>query len=512
MKNALDDIQPYSIDSWLIGCFIYSLFNYEDIVKNNFEKSHLKNTQNIPSSLKDEYIKLLSVSPRTRLSCERLIDSPYFQNEFVRTCIFLETISIKDASEKENFCKTLFKIVDDMPDMFRNKKLLPTLVSSLDYGLIGSYSISTIIKLLKMAKDYSSNQLTASIAKWFSFNDRGFRIALLENIETLIDFLDTNIVSDSIWNPLTAGFTDIHPYLRELTVKSLVTFAPKLKSKILNNDALKFLAKLQSDKEPGIRTNTTICIGKLANYLNESTRKKVLIPAFRTALKDPFPPCRKAGLNSFSNSHNLRHFTAAEIAHAIIPLISPLTVDPDDTVREIALSNLNTFLLFLNEHSKSIPRTENNSKKAELESQKGVFSWAISSLATKIIGYEETQNNNITEDHNINRIHETPKIQIKEESVVPTTKEKKGYQIKSQKSFNEQVLNEVDILNETKVDTNGWDEGDIFDNEDFTQVENEQPQEKTTSNKDWSSRWDDDDDFDFDEPISNIVRRHEKKL
>jgi SCY1-like protein 1 len=45
---------------------------------------------------------------------------------------------------------------------------------------------------------------------------------------------------------------------------------PKLNERILNYDLLKHLAKLQTDPEPGIRTNTTICLGKMAKHLTEA--------------------------------------------------------------------------------------------------------------------------------------------------------------------------------------------------------------------------------------------------
>lgn len=531
VNNSLNDIQPYSIDSWLIGCFIYTLFNYKKTQNTQFDKSHLKNTKLIPASLKDEYIKLLSTSPRVRLSPDRFIESPYFQNEFVNTCVFLETLSIKDDAEKENFCKNLNKSVDNMPEMYTRKKLLPILVSSLDYGLLGSSSINLIIKLMKKDNNNPLNlELSSSVAKWFSFNDRVFRISLLENIETLIEYVDTKVVSESIWNHLIGGFTDVHPYLRELTIKSLVTFAPKLNSKILNNDALKFLAKLQSDKEPGIRTNTTICIGKLASFLNESTRKKILIPAFRTALKDTFPPSRKAGLNSFSHSHSLNYFTPGELAHIIIPLISPLTIDPDESIRDIALTSLNSYLLYLKEYSKSIPpNIQDESKKVDQD--KGVFSWAISSLATKIIGSEDSQSKIITEQsksntglqktidksssqNKVNDNQDKAKDQIKTingQKEKTSIKEKKGYNLKEIQTNKHMNLIDDDVLfeqNDSDQNTNGWEEDDILQNvsfdSDLVKTGNKVSKE---DEKAWSSRWDDDDDFDFDEPISKVVRR-----
>lgn len=57
---------------------------------------------------------------------------------------------------------------------------------------------------------------------------------------------------------------------------------------------------MQSDPEPAIRTNTTICLGKIASKLNDATRPKVLFPAFAKALRDPFPHARLAGLRSIT--------------------------------------------------------------------------------------------------------------------------------------------------------------------------------------------------------------------
>ena len=53
---------------------------------------------------------------------------------------------------------------------------------------------------------------------------------------------------------------------------------------------MRHFAKLQVDEEPAIRTNTTICLGKIAQHIDASTRQNVLIAAFARSLKDPTPP------------------------------------------------------------------------------------------------------------------------------------------------------------------------------------------------------------------------------
>lgn len=66
------------------------------------------------------------------------------------------------------------------------------------------------------------------------------------------------------------GFADIAPLVREQTVKSVLVLISKLSDRTINGDLLKYLAKTANDAEPGIRTNTTVCLGKIAKYLGAS--------------------------------------------------------------------------------------------------------------------------------------------------------------------------------------------------------------------------------------------------
>lgn len=93
------------------------------------------------------------------------------------------------------------------------------------------------------------------------------RTNLLSNIETFAEHLTPALLNDKIFANLAAGFSDISPKLRELTIRSIVVLAPRLNSNIINTEVLRHFARLQLDKEPYIRTNTTICLGRIAKYL-----------------------------------------------------------------------------------------------------------------------------------------------------------------------------------------------------------------------------------------------------
>uniref|UniRef100_A0AC35GCU3 Uncharacterized protein n=1 Tax=Panagrolaimus sp. PS1159 TaxID=55785 RepID=A0AC35GCU3_9BILA len=84
----------------------------------------------------------------------------------------------------------------------------------------------------------------------------------------------------------------------------MVLLAEKLNYNNLNVDLMKYLARLQGgDDQPGIRTNTTICLGKIGCYIDPSQRQKILISAFSRALKDPFPPARMSGVLALASEN-----------------------------------------------------------------------------------------------------------------------------------------------------------------------------------------------------------------
>lgn len=95
----------------------------------------------------------------------------------------------------------------------------------------------------------------------------------------------------------------------------------------MNNDLLRHLAKMQSDPEPSIRTNTCILLGRLGPNLGYNTKRKVLVPAFSRALKDPFVHARVAGLMAFMATIDC--YEEEELATKVLPSVSPSIVDKE---------------------------------------------------------------------------------------------------------------------------------------------------------------------------------------
>ena len=123
----------------------------------------------------------------------------------------------------------------------------------------------------------------------------------------------------------------VHPLHRNKGESSSAPFPPvltpcsQLNDRILNNDLLRYLAKTQTDTEPGIRTNTCILLGRLSRLLQPATNRKVLVPAFARALRDPFVHARIAGLMALMATADC--YEKEDLAGKVIPAMSICLVD-----------------------------------------------------------------------------------------------------------------------------------------------------------------------------------------
>ncbi|XP_017410961.1 uncharacterized protein LOC108323121 isoform X2 [Vigna angularis] len=375
---------PWAIDSWGMGCLIYELFSGLKLGKTE----ELRNTVFIPKSLLPDYQRLLSSAPSRRLNTSKLIEnSEYFQNQLVDTIHFMEILSLKDSVEKDTFFRKLPNLSEQLPQQIVLKKLLPLLASALEYG---SASAPALTALLKMGSALSSEEFRVKVlptlVKLFSSNDRAIRVGLLQHIDQYGESLSAQVVDEQVYPHVATGFSDTSAFLRELTLKSMLILAPKLSQRTFSGSLLKHLSRLQVDEEPAIRTNTTILLGNIANYLNEGTRKRVLINAFTVrALRDTFPPARGAGIMALCATSS--YYDITEIATRILPNVVVLTIDPDNDVRSKAFQAVDQFLQMAKQYyekTNTAEATEGTSTEiSSIPENAGLLGWAMSSLTLK---------------------------------------------------------------------------------------------------------------------------------
>ncbi|RUS24657.1 armadillo-type protein [Jimgerdemannia flammicorona] len=366
--SIIKDVPVHSTDSWLYACLVYESYN------GPFSSSdQLTTRKDIPTNMFAAYKQLLAPGPASRADLGKFIDlgtraGGFFQTDFLQVNLFLENLSMKEQKEKEGFYRKLDEVIEHFPMEFCKNKILPELINAFEYGSGGAKVLNPIVKIgAHLTDEEYERTITASLVKMFASADRGIRLSLLENLPRFVNHLGAKAVNDKIFPHVATGFTDGTPILREQTVKAILLLVPKLNERIINYDLLRYLAKLQMDEEPGIRTNATICLGKIARYLSDAvslgawmtgdyksrmmaslgetacciehiyfrwvtvlwlqTRKKVLVPAFTRGLRDGFVHARVASLMALNAT--AEYYDALDCSTKIVPCVSLTLVDKE---------------------------------------------------------------------------------------------------------------------------------------------------------------------------------------
>ncbi|KAJ3218959.1 hypothetical protein HDU67_003323 [Dinochytrium kinnereticum] len=383
-----------AIDAWAYACLIYEIFNGP-----LSRREEMSRIGAIPKPLASIYRGLCNPNPKLRQNFADLLEqgqqhNGYFFSDFIKASVFLEQISVKDSHEKEQFLKNLGNSLDSFPADYCMYKILPELINAIEFGGASAKTLNLITKVgERLTPEEYETMIVPCIIRLFSSPDRAMRVTLCENLGTFGQHISNKLANEKIFPNIATGFMDTSAVVRESTLKAVLVIIPKLSERIINNDLLRFLAKLQTDEEAGIRANTTICLGKLSKFLNDATKKRVLIPAFTRSLHDPFPPARNAGLLAFAATSDC--YEPEDIAKKVIPATSFLLIDPEKSVRNQAFKNLDVFVKRMEKHAQSIPEvvpenTSSSSPSRQPEktdaSSDGWAGWAMGAISTRLVG------------------------------------------------------------------------------------------------------------------------------
>ncbi|KAJ2931247.1 hypothetical protein H1R20_g5851, partial [Candolleomyces eurysporus] len=393
-KSGWSSLKSHDVavaDGYALGLLLHAVFNPDHPTPATAEPPHppppASSRGAIPLPIFPLFKKLLNPNPTARGSAKHFLDvgmteSGFFSgNRLVKVCLGLDNFAISSDGEKATFLRTLSDSATSFPSEFATHRLLPSLLSALEFG--GASAAAIVPLVLQFGKDVTpedySSVILSPLVKLYASPDRGTRMALLDHLPSYIDKLDKKTVSDKIFPHLQTGFSDTVAVIREATVRSMTHFAPKLTDRLMNNDLLRLLAKMQMDPEPSIRTNTCILLGRLGPTLGYNTKRKVLVPAFSRALKDTFVHARVAGLMAFMAT--IECFEVEELATKVIPCMSFTLVDKEKFVSVELWLTIKLNGPRNTEMNTSSPATLVNSAAGAAGTLAG---WAISSLGKKL--------------------------------------------------------------------------------------------------------------------------------
>ncbi|CAH1393904.1 unnamed protein product [Nezara viridula] len=379
----------WSIDNWSLGVLLWETFNGElDSLKS------LAKPKKIPSDLIKIFNQLLHQREYDKEIIESFIKSCTCHNALFNTLDALSNYHLKDKDIKGKIAKDLLALLPMIPKDIVLNKILSLLKQAHGFDSESSaYLVPIVAKIPTLATEEKlKSDIEQFLVLLFSSNDRATRLSLLMNIEEFINVISKKSVND-IFPYFSAGFLDSNPKIRGETVKAMVSIAPLLSKKNLNDESMRLLLQIQAkDAEAHIRTNATICLGKIAYSLQPTTRKKVLLNAFLFALHDSCPTVRNSGIQAFAVTH--RFFPVEETAKSILPGLICLTIDSDSNVRDNAFRTIKVLISKLEQVSKSPEMKETIEKDVMSETCEDNVTWsgwAFSALTSKFLKPNETK-------------------------------------------------------------------------------------------------------------------------
>ena len=379
----------WGADVWGLGCLIWEVYNGALPAMESLGK-----LGDIAKNLQSTYKECVGANPAKRPNPSDILtrlrkSQGFFKNDLIDIVLFLEELQIKEEADKSRFYSSLPGLLDNCPANVCQNKILPQLINAFEYGNAGSAILTPVFKI---GKDLDTAEYQAKIVpcvvKLFSSNDRNARFKLLSQVENFVEHLSNKIVNDQVFPKIESGFLDSEPLIREKTVIALIHLAPKLNYSNLDEIVvMKHFTRLARDEQGGIRTNTTVCLGKIARYLHPKTRQQCLFACFFRSLKDPFPPSRIAGINAIAATQQF--YTVAETGARVLPTLAAVTVDPEKSVRDQAFRVVKGFLGKLEKVSEDPELREEMEKEvgstnsAVVAAAAGWANWAVGAVTAK---------------------------------------------------------------------------------------------------------------------------------
>eukprot|EP00658_Telonema_sp_P-2_P016148 TRINITY_DN16255_c0_g2_i1.p1 TRINITY_DN16255_c0_g2~~TRINITY_DN16255_c0_g2_i1.p1 ORF type:complete len:630 (+),score=150.28 TRINITY_DN16255_c0_g2_i1:175-2064(+) len=355
-----------AVDSWALGCLVHRVYSSRATTGGGGGKgsgatpAEMRSFRGMPSTLQSCFMSLTGQNPKLRMTTSKFLESCDFVNncEYVSILNDLDRLALMDAADRDACYRRLAEHLDTFPVSACKHLVLQQLKKALTFG---GGSASVLEPILKMGSRLSaasfSKHVGPIVVSMYSSPDYLVRCRLLSEAGQYARMIPAALFNEKIFTSFASGFESRHADIRELTVRSLVHFAPLLTEARLTTDVPKYIQLLQQDREGPIRTNATICLSLISSHLPEAIRGKTLVNGFGRMLKDPFIPSKLAALQSINNT--MSSYTPSQIAEQLLPALAPICVEPRSAeVREAAINAMEKMIIKLKEAHKAMPQSE----------------------------------------------------------------------------------------------------------------------------------------------------------
>lgn len=379
--GRIRNLPIWTVDSFMVGKLIRGLF--KDL--------------NMPPEIADHVKRAISADPRERRKSTELINARVFTSvPIIKIAEGFGEVIAMDPARRELFFRHVGSSLGSIAPQYAAYRIAPTLKGLLPRFLTREISLEGIRLYLQASSRLPDSEMSSTMVDGLvmilSSSDRAVRMVFLECLPLFVEKLDASLVQEVLYPALIEGFSDSLPVLREGSLRASLLMVPKLTSRQLNGELVRLYARLQNDVESSIRVNTVVCIGKIASFLEQGLRRKLLASTYVKASADSFAPVRAAALAAIPVT--MEFLDEEAIARQLLPAICQLLIDPNRQVRSAAFSVADALVKKLQAATDAGSELEEDPENASPDEpprdtvptvRTSQPSWAISAFAEKIM-------------------------------------------------------------------------------------------------------------------------------
>lgn len=312
----------------------------------------------VPAPLYPLLKRMVEPRPDARLSAAEMLQIGNQPGGFLNTNVIvqanqiIEEFRVAHPVDKGNVLARLLSFQGQLAPSFTQFKVLPALVETFRYKggskeIDLEFSATSLLPLIlrigeKMDTPTWNRILREPVLGAMASPFQPIRAILMSDVALYAHHLDTKAVSQQLWPLVWKSFQSANDLQRTAAIENIRLLIPKFSERILNNELLRELAKMQKDVRPNLRLQATQLLSELSPHLSARTKADVLIPAFACSLRDTYDDTRLAGIQAFKD--NSDNFDAPTAASHVLPALSPCLIDQNSSVRDAASRTLHFYL------------------------------------------------------------------------------------------------------------------------------------------------------------------------
>ncbi|XP_035825560.1 SCY1-like protein 2 [Aplysia californica] len=350
-----------SSDMFSFGVLMYALFNKGRTLyqshgeltthrRNLQELSGLRSSQlsNIPPGLVDHVKLLLNTEPTLRPDAAQMTKVPFFEDMACVALQYIDSLYQRENMEKANFFKGLPKVIDRLPKVGPQQRILPALFKE---GINANMVPFVLPSVFLIAEQSSTEEYRALILPGiipFLKLREPIQVILmfLQNMNLLLSKTPTQQLQTYVFPLIFSALESDSPQIQELCLNIIPTFADLIEYNTLKKSLVPRVKKLcLSTSVLNVRVNSLLCIGKLMDQMDKWYVLDEVLPFLRDIpTREPAVLMSILGIHKVALSEAKLGITKDVMANKVLPFLIPLSID-----NNLNLSQFNAYMSVIKE-------------------------------------------------------------------------------------------------------------------------------------------------------------------